>query len=386
MMRVHKTFCAAALFAAASGGSQKGAETPKLPAAKPEAVEALKDAARSVRLGPANYERALERLKTAEQLDPNLWEAWYDEGWIQLKLRNAEAAVPALEKALSIVPAHAPTVVALGQALKESGRASDAAHVYEKWLASSGAKDPAQAESIRVALGGALRRAGKLDEAADALQKALRTASKATIPAALNELALVYKAKSQLELADLVLHRALEIDDKSKAAALTWNNLGLVALQRRRDQEAFANFDQAAKLDPTLTVARRNKAMVYLDCGDYARAADELKHVTKSDADDLEAWVALGVAERGRNNLDAAQRAFDHALEIDPDDADALFDVAVLQMDWKKEPNKARATLDKYLKAAPSQHTKRKDAEARMKDLAGSAKPPANGVQSSGGT
>lgn len=354
---------------AGCGGHHKGSETPKLPAAKPEAVEALKDAARSVRLGPANYERALERLKVAEQLDPNLWEAFYDEGWIKLKLRNPDEAVEPLQKALAIVPAHAPTVIALGQALKDSGRSGDAAAVYRKWLERpDSAKDKA-AEQIRVMLGGALRRAGKLDDALGALQTALRSADKAAMVPALNELGMVYQAKNQLELADLVLRRALDLDEKSKAAAQTYNNLGLVALARRRDQEAFAHFDQAAKLDPTLTVARRNKAMVFLDCGDYARAAEELKHVTKEDADDLPAWVALGVAERGRNNLDAAQKAFDHALEIDPDDPNALYDLAVLHMDWKKNKSQAAEDLKKFLSAAPNSHPKRADAENRLKEL-----------------
>jgi tetratricopeptide (TPR) repeat protein len=369
MMKTRTLSVIALLFVGCAGG-HKEAETPKLPAAKPDAVEALKDAARSVRLGAANYERALERLKSAEQIDPNLWEAFYDDGWLELKLHNPEAAVPALEKALSILPGHAATVEALGQALKEAGRPADAAKVYARWLERvKPGKDDAHAEAMRVALGGALRRAGKLDDAADALQKALRTATKATVAAGLNELALVYQAKGQLELADLVLHRALDVDDKSKASALTWNNLGLVALKRRRDQEAFAHFEQAAKLDPALTVARRNKAMVYLDCGDYARAAEELKHVTRSDEDDSAAWVALGVAERGRGSFDAALKAFEHALEIDPDDADALYDEAVLHMDWKKEPSRARAALEKYLKAAPAQHPKRADAQARLAEL-----------------
>jgi len=381
VMRSHQMFCAIASFMllVGCGGAHRGAETPRLPAAKPEAVDALKDAARSVRLGAANYDRALERLKAAQQLDPNLWEAFYDEGWIRLKQRNSDEAVAPLERALSILPSHVPTVIALGQALKDAGRPADAARVYQKWLERPDAAKDKSLEQIRVALGGALRRAGKLDDALGALQAALRTADKAAMLPALNELGLVYQAKGQLELADLVLHRALDVDDKSKAAAQTFNNLGLVALQRRRDQEAFAHFDQAARLDPALSVARRNKAMVYLDCGDYARAADELKHVTHADADDLPAWVALGVAERGRNNLEAAQRAFDHALEIDPEDANALYDLAVLHMDWKKDADKARDDLKKFLAAAPSSHPKRADAEARYKELTKSAAP---GVQS----
>jgi tetratricopeptide (TPR) repeat protein len=163
-----------------------------------------------------------------------------------------------------------------------------------------------------------------------------------------------------------VLHRALEVDEKSKAAALTWNNLGLVALSRRRDQEAFADFDQAAKLDPQLAVARRNKAAVYLDCGDYARAADELRHLTKADPDDEETWIALGVAERGRGNLDAAARAYGKAIELVPDLPDALYDFGVLEMDFRRDNAKAKQYFEQFLKAAGDTHSKRADATERM--------------------
>lgn len=368
---------------AGCGPSLKGRGEPKLPAARPEAVDALKDAARSVRLGPSNYERALERLKQAHELDPNLWEAYYDEGWLLVKLHRADEALSPLEKAMVIVPANVAVAQTLGEAYLEASRPADAARVYRNWLERPAAKDSDQAVRIRVALGAALRRAGKLDEAIEVLRQALRTAGKAEMPPALNQLALVYMSRNQLELADLVLHRALDADEKEKGAAAqlaaTYNNLGLVALRRRRDQEAFAHFDQAAKLDPASTVAKRNKAVVYLDCGDYARAAEELKQVTRSDPSDIDAWVALGVAERGRGNLEAAARAYDKALDLDADTPDALYDLAVLYMDFEKKPGRARERLEQFLKAAPSAHPKKADAEARLKELAGKA---AAGAQS----
>ncbi len=357
--------CASMLLIACGPRLPSGGE-PKLPAAKPEAVDALKDAARMVRLGPANYERALDKLKQASELDDKLWEAHYDAGWILLQLHRPADAVPELEKAIDILPTHGPSVEALGDAYSKLGRASDAARLYKGWI--DRRPDDAQSAKLRIRLGAALRRAGKLDDAIDVLRTALRAQPRST--AALNELGLVYEAKGQHELADLVLHRALDVDDKSKAAAETWNNLGLIALARRRDQEAFAHFDQAARLDPQLTVARRNKAIVYLDCGDYARAVEELKAVTKGDADDVDAWVALGVAHRGLGQLDQAARAFEHALEVDPELPEALYDLGVLYMDFKKQPTEARKYFEDYLKAAPETHNKRQDAQARVKELA----------------
>jgi tetratricopeptide (TPR) repeat protein len=344
---------------------------PRLPAAKPDAVEALKDAARSVRLGPANYERALDKLKAAQQIDPNMWEAWFDEGWLLVKLRRPSEAIAPLERALAILPTSAEVVELYAEACALAGRPGDSIRALKTYLERAGtqAKEP-----LRVALGAALRRAGKLDDAVEALRQTLRLSPRSA--GALNQLGLVYLQKSNLELADLVLHRALDIVDKSDAVRLkaeTWNNLGLVALARRRDQEAFAHFEQATKLDPTLTVARRNKAVVFLDCGDYGRAADELKAITKADAGDLDAWVALGVAERGRGNMEQAVRAYEHALDLEPQAPDALYDLGVLNMDFKKSEAKARDNFEAFLKAAPSGHAKRADAEARLKELAAKA-------------
>jgi Tfp pilus assembly protein PilF len=374
-------FC---LLVPACGSSEKHADIPKLPPAKPEAVEALKDAARLVRLGPGNLERALDRLKDAIQIDPQLWEAWYDAGWIELSRHHTDEAIAALEKARSILPTHAPTAEALAQAYVQAGRAPDAVKPLRAYLDKQ--PNAREANAVRVQLAMAQRRANKLDDATETLRTVLRAEPRSA--AALSALGMVYEARGQHELADLVLHRALDIDKDSKAAADVYNNLGLVALARRRDQEAFADFDAASRVDPSLTVARRNKAMVYLDCGDYARASEELRAVTHADPTDVEAWNALGVAERGEGKFDAAQKAYEKALAAEatgPGAADALFNLAVLSMDFKKEPQKARARLDEYLKVASPSHPRRADAEARARELAKQApaapqsKPEASG-------
>jgi tetratricopeptide (TPR) repeat protein len=357
------------LVASGCGGVAKRAEIPKLPPAKPEAVDALKDAARLVRLGPGNLERALERLKDAVEIDPQLWEAWYDAGFIELSRHHTDEAIAALEKARSILPTHAPTALALGQAYMQANRPGDAIKTLRAFLDKQ--PNAKQANSVRVQLANAERRANKLDDATESLRAVLRAEPRSA--PALSALGMVYEARGQHELADLVLHRALDIDKDSKAAADVYNNLGLVALARRRDQEAFADFDSASRVDPSLTVARRNKAMVYLDCGDYARAAEELRAVTHADPSDVEAWNALGVAERGQGRFDAAQRAYEKALATEPTGpgaADALFNLAVLQMDFKKDPQKARARLEEYLKVAGPGHPRRADAEARARELA----------------
>jgi tetratricopeptide (TPR) repeat protein len=368
--------------------TQKEAEVPKLPPAKPEAVEALQEAARLVRLGPSNTERALERLKDAEEMDPRLWEAWYDTGYLELQRHHIEEAIAALEKAQSIYPAHAATVEALASAYLQSGRGVDAVKLLRGFLDKF--PNAKEANALRLQLASAQRRTNRPDDALETLRAVLRVEPRSA--AALNALGMVYESRGQHELAELVLRRALDIVDPNghasdaKQAAEIWNNLGLVALARQHDQEAFADFDSASRLDSTLTVARRNKAMVYLDCGDYVKASEELHAVTKADPGDVEALNALGVAERGRGNLEAAQRAYEKAVAADPNGAgaaDALYNLAVLAMDFKKDPEKARARLDEYLKVAPKAHARHNDAEARLRDLAKQAPPASQSKPSS---
>jgi tetratricopeptide (TPR) repeat protein len=360
-------------------------EKPKLAPAKPEAIEAFKDGARLVRLGAAHYDRAQERLEAATQLDSRMWEAFYDLGWLALEQRQYDNAVKALEKSVDIYPRHLPSTLALGRAYEETGRPEAAAKVYKNFLDGKWKVPSSDGVALRVALGSALRRSGKLDAALESLRDALKVEPRSA--PALAGMGLIYEAKGRHELAELVLHRALDIDGKGRLAADVWNNLGLIALSRRHDQEAFADFAEAAKLDPTLTSARRNRAVVYLDCGDYEKAASELREVVKVDENDGAAWVALGVAERGRGQPDAAEKAYKKVLDLGASAGsaadDARYNLGVLYMDFKKDPAKARDLLAEFLKKAPAKHGKIKDAETRMKDLAPKADAPA---QSNGGS
>ena len=177
-----------------------------------------------------------------------------------------------------------------------------------------------------------------------------------------------------------MLHRALDIDKESKAAADVWNNLGLVALARRRDQEAFADFDQASQLDPALTVARRNKAMVYLDCGDYARAAEELHAVTHADPTTSRRGTRSASRSAARANStprEARLREGARGRADGPAPPTRSSISRVLQMDFKKDPAKARARLDEYLEGGARRRIReRADAEARARELA-KQRPPA---------
>ena len=191
--------------------------------------------------GVRGYEAAAAAFRKATQLDPKLFEAWHDLG------HRAGAAgalgaggAGARPRAGSCSRARGATLVALAEALGRSGRHDEAADLLAKRLAvraqgrrAAPAADPGAARGGR-----AQRRAGGGGAAARQRQPE--------------------RPRLQRPGADLLpdgqagagrVGPAPRLRARPQEAREVWNNLGLVALARGRDREAFAAFDKAADLD-----------------------------------------------------------------------------------------------------------------------------------------
>lgn len=341
-----------------------------LPKTSPEAQAEFDEGVRIMKTGRKHYKQARPHLEKAVQLDPKLFEGWHDLGVVETALGNYDKAVEHFRKALDTQPGSRKTVLAYGESLRRARRPKKAAKVYADWLSS----DPNDAE-MRSRYGQVLREAGDLEESLEQARLLLAQGQGNTAGAeqnqaqaviAYNALGLTYYKMGKLDLAETALRKAADLDAKS---AFVWNNLGLVAFDRGHDQEAFLDFQKASELDPKYVQARLNKAVVYLDCGDYKRARAELERAVEIDPNDAEAQVALGVAARGDGKLDLARKAYERALDIEPDYPAALWNLAVLYMDFDKDPAKAKEHLNQYLQAADSGDPKRAEAESRLKEL-----------------
>jgi tetratricopeptide (TPR) repeat protein len=147
----------------------------------------------------------------------------------------------------------------------------------------------------------------------------------------------------------------------------------VLALRQGKAQEAFGLFDQAASLDASYIDARFNKASVLLDAGDYARAKTELAAIVDKRSDDYAAQVALGVAQRGLKDHAEARRTWERVIKEAPRRsaarADAMFNVALLKLDFLNDPDGGKADLERYLQEAPTSHGKRQIAEDKRKEL-----------------
>jgi tetratricopeptide (TPR) repeat protein len=357
---------AVVLLLQACGGSTaeiKPAVAPAvLPKAKPEAMQHFDEGLRLMRAGPESLEAAGAQFTKAVKSDSKLFEGWHNLGVVMARLGRWEAAVDGLGRALRLQPASRRTLVALGEALGRLGRWQEAQRLYGERLAAEPKDDDLRLRYVQ-----ALRDGGKAADALEIVRSMLAKDSKNA--AAFNALGLVYYRMERLPLAESAFRRAIELEPKAKSSAVVWNNLGLVALAKGRDQEAFDAFEKASALDPGHREAHLNQATVYLDCGDYKRAEREISKAIEIDADDPDAYVALGVSLRGQKKFDEARAAYERALSSRPNHPPALYDLGVLYMDFQPDKAKAQESLTRFRNVASPADPRRADATTRLKEL-----------------
>jgi len=345
----------------------KTAASKKLPPVNPEAMREFDEGMRAMARGDAGLDEAKERLRAAVKLDGTMWEAWHNLGVVQLRGGNGKDAISAFGRALKLNPGHRDSLLSRAEAHRRAGRTKKARKDYEKAL-----EQNPEDRDTGARLASLLREAEEYEDALDAIRDTLRHAgANAKIYV---ELGHIYMAQGRTELAELVFGKATELDPKEPAV---YNGIALLALEEGDAQRAFDRFDHATALDPSYLAARFNKASVLLDAGDYARAKTELLVVVESSkADDrahTNGLLALGVAHRGLKEYDQAKAAWESVVKFAPKrseaSADALFNLAILEMDFVEDEKTAAKALDRYLDGAPNDHAKRKAAKQRRKEL-----------------
>ena len=334
----------------------------------PAAYKEFEAAMRAIRLGgPEASETARVRLRAALKIDKSMWEAWFDLGAIAWKEGDDDEAVEDYTHALDINKGHTASLMARAEAYRRESKKKEARADYEQAAKNMEEDDPNKRD-VAARLASLLRDAGEYDDAVEVLRDTVRTSG---INAKIyTELGQIYLAQKRLELAQLVLAKAVQMDAKDPAI---YNALAILAARQGKAQESFQLFDQAAALDPNFIDARFNKAAVLLDAGDYARAKTELAAIVEKRPDDYAAVVSLGVAQRGLKAFEEAKKDWDRVVKEAPKKssprADAMWNLATLKLDFTEDAAGGKADLERYLQEAPSSHARRQDAENKCKEV-----------------
>src|SRR5580658_7794251 len=117
---------------------------------------------------------------------------------------------------------------------------------------------------------------------------------------------------------------AAQQSDKSMEAARL-NNLGSAYMNQQLFEKALKAFEQAAELDPKLSIAAMNQGIAVLNLGRIDAARRFLEQAVRRNPDNPYAWYNLGMLEKNSANAQAAVDAFRRVSEIDPNDADTWY-------------------------------------------------------------
>ncbi len=115
-------------------------------------------------------------------------------------------------------------------------------------------------------------------------------------------------------------------------------------IQAGRLRDAVAEAEEILKRDPSNIEAHRILGRIYarmigdaaqgrLDEGMLRRAIEQFRQITEKDPSDVDAWVTLGRLQRMAQNSVEAEKAYQKALQADPDNEYALHGLAVLYSD-----------------------------------------------------
>lgn len=165
---------------------------------------------------------------------------------------------------------------------------------------------------------------------------------------------LVLRARAHIfmenyDLADEILKVVLE-REPSHAPAHLYS--GVIAMRRRKWDEALEYLNRAVKLAPDSAEAYKQRARLFVELKEWVRAASDITAALELDPSDGELYALRGLTCMKRRLFDSAVADYSHALRCLPGDPAILFDRAVaftLQDRW----DFALIDLDAALAAKP---------------------------------
>jgi arylsulfatase A-like enzyme/Flp pilus assembly protein TadD len=130
------------------------------------------------------------------------------------------------------------------------------------------------------------------------------------------------------------------------------NSLGLALSEAGRQDDARAVLDEVFAHDPRNPTAHQNLALVALRSQDFGAAETQARRALALNPRLPLAWNYLGVALVNLGRVGEALDAWERALEIQPDDFDVLYNVAIVAA-RAGDVDRARPALRRFIAEAP---------------------------------
>ncbi|MDB6112262.1 MAG: Tetratricopeptide 2 repeat protein [Pedosphaera sp.] len=135
--------------------------------------------------------------------------------------------------------------------------------------------------------------------------------------------------------------------------AQAWNYLGLAYHHAGQPTDAQDAYQKALKLNHDLIPVHYNLGCLLLEQNKLEAARDELTAFTLHQGNSLEGRLKLGTAQLRLRELGGAEKSFNEALRISPQNAEALNNLGIIQLQ-RNHPREAVADFNAALKQQPN--------------------------------
>ena len=148
--------------------------------------------------------------------------------------------------------------------------------------------------------------------------------------------------QGNLAVAEALLKRATEVDPKNKFA---WNNLGLVYLQLRQDDQAITCFNKQIEVNPYDEYAYNNLGRIYWQERKYDEAVKAFNKQLENNPLDKFAHANLGAMYEEWHKYDLAVPELEKAVSLTPDNAEVQIYLGQAYLNLAQD-DKALAAFD----------------------------------------
>jgi len=279
-------------------------------------------------------DQSLEQiLRRTIKAHPEAMDAYRDLAWLYLRQNNAGQAQSILTQAGGEFNQRPEWLLLQAQVLLASNDAKGAILTLATLLKTPQLSDPASVHYLRAL---AFQRLGDTAEMAKALDLALK-ADPANRPARISRTRLLIR-QGRIDEAEDDLEQLGAPDEKKDADVLLLE--GRIAKARHQDERATDLFREAFDKQPT-TSGLLALAQQLTDIGRPYEGIKRLRDWMEGHPDDLRALRGLANAYRGIGSTDDALKTYQQILTVEPDNADALNNLAWLLLETS--PSKALA-------------------------------------------
>ena len=323
-----------------------------------------------VRAAQGRNEEALAAFQKAQTIDPTYAEAFYNSGETLVKLKRPAEAITDYQRAMSLKSGYFDAMLGLGDAYLDLKKYPEALAAYksaaalknDNWEVYAGLGEAyrwtedynnAEANFNLAALFYTRTKDFNKDTAADLYSKAAYVIGR-QCPVNMEKFV---PCKWNTAVKDL--EKAVELGQNP----LDFGNLGWayynsarMDLDARMPDEAKAKLElartnlQKALVNPAIAEGvLQNLGAVQIDLGDYKGAIESLKPVVAKRPDWVFSTYALGTAYFKDNNFDEAAKAFQLAVDKDPDNISYLMSLGVAHVRRKNEKD-VRAIIERLKK------------------------------------